>query len=54
MTTNHVPMLQPFSPKQCKALRWWADDATKGYDAIVCDGAIRSGKTTALALGFVI
>ncbi len=51
---TQTPTLQPFSPKQRKVLRWWLDEDTRQYDAIVCDGAIRSGKTTALALGFVI
>ncbi|MBQ9898814.1 MAG: PBSX family phage terminase large subunit [Ruminococcus sp.] len=26
----------------------------RGYDAIICDGAVRSGKTTSMSLGFVI
>ena len=34
-------------------LNWWHRPETKHYDAIICDGAVRSGKTTALALGFV-
>ncbi len=50
----HQTMMQPFSPKQQTVLRWWLDPETAQYDAILCDGAIRSGKTTALALGFVI
>lgn len=44
----------PFSPKQRKVLRWWLDADSRHCDAILCDGAIRSGKTTALALGFVL
>lgn len=44
----------PFSPKQRKVLRWWLDEDSRNCDAILCDGAIRSGKTTALALGFVL
>lgn len=43
-----------FSPKQRKVLTWWRDPATRSLDAIICDGAVRSGKTTALALGFAI
>ncbi|MBR6106928.1 MAG: PBSX family phage terminase large subunit [Oscillospiraceae bacterium] len=45
--------LQPFSDKQKTVLTWWCRPETKGYDAIICDGAVRSGKTTALSLGFV-
>jgi len=51
---TQLPDLQRFSPKQRKAIRWWLDKDSRRYDAIVCDGAIRSGKTTALALGFII
>lgn len=43
-----------FSPKQRKVLNWWNEPETRRFDAIICDGAIRSGKTTALALGFAI
>ncbi len=43
----------PFSPKQRKVLNWWNAPATRDYDAVICDGAVRSGKTTALSLGFV-
>lgn len=34
-------------------LNWWHLPKTKHFDAIICDGAVRSGKTTALSLGFV-
>lgn len=42
----------PFSPKQRRVMTWWLGDDGKRYDAVICDGAVRSGKTTALALGF--
>ena len=29
------------SPKQRQVMLWWQ----KNYDAIICDGAVRSGKT---------
>ena len=49
------PMLNvPFSPKQLRVLRWWQDSRDRKYDAVICDGAVRSGKTTALALGFFL
>ena len=46
--------LRPFSPKQRTAMRWWCDPAYKGFDAVICDGAVRSGKTVAMSLGFVL
>ena len=44
---------KPFSPKQKLALRWWALPQYQDYDAIICDGAVRSGKTVCMSLGFV-
>lgn len=41
----------PFSPKQIQALTWWC--APGPYQAIICDGAVRSGKTTCLGISFV-
>ena len=44
-----------FSPKQRKVLTWWmAGDADSGKEAIVCDGAVRSGKTLAMGLSFFL
>ena len=45
----------PFSPKQRRAMGWWlpgGPDAKR--EAIVCDGAVRSGKTMAMGLGFFL
>ena len=50
---NAPTAMQTFSAKQKTVLSWWKEPATRRYDAIICDGAVRSGKTTALALGFV-
>ena len=37
-----------FSAKQRQVLTWWVPgNKCAGYDAIVCDGAVRSGKTIA-------
>ena len=45
----------PFSPKQRKAMLWWLPGSPDaGYEAIVCDGAVRSGKTLAMGLGFFL
>ena len=44
-----------FSPKQRRAIGWWLPvGADAGYEAIVCDGAVRSGKTLAMGLGFFL
>lgn len=45
---------KPFSQKQKTALTWWAEPETSGFDAIICDGAVRSGKTLCMSLGFVL
>ncbi len=46
---------QAFSEKQRRVLSWWmpgsGDDK---YEAIVCDGAVRSGKTLAMGLSFFL
>ena len=43
---------QGFSPKQRMALTWWVPGKkSAGMEAIVCDGAVRSGKTLAMGLG---
>ena len=45
----------PFSPKQRRAMTWWMPgSADAGYEAVVCDGAVRSGKTMAMGLGFFL
>lgn len=45
---------KPFSKKQRKVLNWWCDDSpVKDKDGIIADGAIRSGKTVSMSLGFV-
>ena len=41
--------LPVFSPKQRQLFRWW-----RGYDAVICDGAVRSGKTFAMGLAFFL
>lgn len=43
-----------FSPKQLLALTWWCDNSPhRRHDAIICDGAVRSGKTLCLSLSFI-
>lgn len=46
---------KPFSKKQRKVLNWWCDSSpVKDMDGIIADGAIRSGKTVAMALSYVM
>ncbi len=46
---------KPFSKKQMKVLTWWVDDSIhKDCDAVICDGAVRSGKTFCMSLSFVV
>ena len=42
-----------FSPKQRLTVKWWNTGRYKNYDAVICDGAVRSGKTLSMSLGFV-
>ena len=44
-----------FSPKQRMVLRWWMPGSPNSQkEAIFCDGAVRSGKTLAMGLGFFL
>lgn len=44
-----------FSEKQLKVLVWWrAASPYAGYDGIIADGAIRSGKTVSMSLSFML
>lgn len=43
------------SKKQLQVLTWWADfSPVKDYDGIICDGSIRSGKTVAMSMSFIL
>ena len=48
---NTTEVLQ-FSPKQKKVLTWWCRD--DGWETIICDGAVRSGKTFAMGVSFFL
>lgn len=44
----------PFSEKQLKVLTWWCENSPyKDKDAIICDGAVRSGKTFCMSISFI-
>ncbi len=46
--------IKPFSKKQYRALTWWCDESgDSDKTAIICDGAVRSGKTFCMSLSFV-
>ena len=49
-------VFKSFSEKQLKVLSWWTQNSpvVQAYDAIICDGAVRSGKTVCMGLSFVI
>jgi PBSX family phage terminase large subunit len=46
-------MITEFSAKQLLTLKWWNMRSYGDRDAIICDGAVRSGKTLAMSLGFI-
>lgn len=35
-------------------MTWWNRPSFKDYDGIICDGSIRSGKTVAMTVGFIM
>ena len=45
---------EKLSPKQLDLIFWWRREETKNFDAVICDGAVRSGKTLAMTVGFVL
>ncbi len=47
--------IKKFSEKQLKVLSWWHKNSENyDCDAIICDGAVRSGKTFCMVLSFVL
>ncbi|MBR1392643.1 MAG: PBSX family phage terminase large subunit [Ruminococcus sp.] len=53
--SSAVFKFKPFSRKQLQLLTWWQSESpVKDMDGIICDGAIRSGKTVAMSLSFVM
>ena len=44
----------PFSPKQLRLMNWWcADSGVSDKNGIICDGAVRSGKTLCMSISFI-
>ncbi|MCH5299577.1 MAG: PBSX family phage terminase large subunit [Ruminococcus sp.] len=46
--------IKPFSKKQMRVMTWWCKKPYSSKDAIICDGAVRSGKTFCMSLSFVL
>ena len=45
---------KPFSKKQRQVMNWWMDNTpVHACNGIIADGAIRSGKTVSMSLGFI-
>ncbi len=43
-----------FSKKQLKVLTWWCDTSPyKEKNGVICDGAVRSGKTLCMSISFI-
>ena len=45
--------MQSFSPKQRQLVTWWSGTGDR-YDGVIAHGAVRSGKTWAMILGFLL
>lgn len=47
---------KPFSDKQIQVLTWWmkGDSPHADKDALICDGAVRSGKTSSMSFSYVV
>ncbi len=43
-----------FSKKQQLVLSWWRRGSTKSFDGIICDGAVRSGKSFCMSASFIL
>ena len=44
----------PFSKKQLSVLNWWCKNSSlSSKNGIICDGAVRSGKTLCMSLSFI-
>ena len=46
---------EKFSKKQLKVLSWWCEGSPyKDMNSIICDGAVRSGKTVCMSISYVL
>ena len=45
---------ETFSERQAQVLSWWSDASPyRDMDAVICDGAVRSGKTLCMGISFL-
>jgi PBSX family phage terminase large subunit len=42
------------SKKQLQAMLWWRVPSLEGFDALIADGSVRSGKTMSMTVGFLM
>ena len=48
-------MYKTFSRKQMQVMTWWAHPTiSKQYNAVICDGSIRAGKTLSMSTSFLL
>lgn len=52
LSVKRMNSFKSFSKKQRLVLSWWNMPEYSGCDAIICDGAVRSGKTLCMSLSF--
>ena len=45
---------EAFSPQQRRVLTWWLAPETRSLEAVICDGAVRSGKTMCMGMSFFL
>lgn len=45
---------QRLSKRQLLSMLWWQQPRFKDRDVLICDGAIRSGKTVSMSVGFIL
>lgn len=43
-----------FSRQQRRVLTWWCSAEGQSREAVICDGAVRSGKTLCMGLAFFL
>lgn len=54
MRNSTAAAFEKFSEKQLTVLNWWSRNSSyRNKDAIICDGAVRSGKTVCTSLSFI-
>lgn len=46
--------IKSFSKRQMQVLTWWLNPRYRDRDALICDGAVRSGKTFCMSIAFVM